>query len=651
MVESGAKEMKTNCFSLCTCVDVRIWDANKSQPAHDYRPRFQIAYFLRPEVPCSHVVGYAKKSLADAAGSASVVNSCPVIRGMVMMGPGNAEQQIHPLLQKHKLALPVEISEMTADGLEGYPRLKILDFLQHMADSGNVHRLLGGKRLWSCHYMLEEFWTNYQQCHPDFGLFQCSDIDYGHCIPVYAHADGGRGFKKSELMVFNWSSAIGSGTGKVNLKDPGVRSMKFRKGKQKRPQQVNLLGHSYETHYMWGVMPAAWHKDDSKFHRVLEEFGNDFMEAFEKGIYAHGIHFRLVLLGLKADLKLQARAGRLTRWYSTCRKSPINPEKPGQTQGLCCWLCGAGQIGMPFEEVHSENPAWFQHLAEWADTPPWLPGQECGLMLGSLSYTSHPAKFFLPDLFHIYLAGFGQDHAASCLVYMLGTLFDGSSVEVQLETLNSAWRLWKKMFHVSTHTYNFNRNMLNFIDSQKVFPTGTWSKASDTPKILNFIVYICSLYEEKVSQDRILSYIENSCKSIGICMKGFYDADLFMETCSQMNMFHFLVYFWGLLSVFWNFQFSRLCWDHTGKTPTCPLLIMCCCLSLNLTPTTLRKLNRRPKSSKAECTSCVATVNWLQQPLLWVDPFGFISPRFIISTIASWISKLFCIGEKNPWMH
>lgn len=482
-------------------------------------------------MPCSQVVQYARKTLADAEGTASIVAACPVVRGMGKVATAKAEDKIHPLLQKHKLALPIEVSLLDGDLVAGYPRLKPLHFLEYMAESGNIHRLLGGKSIWSCGQMLEQFWKDYELCHPDFGFFLDSDVDRSCCIPIYAHADGGRGFKKSELMVFNWSSVIGSGTGKGNNKDHSVKSRLLRKKRNatKDSAQINLLGHSYTTHYLWAVMPAAWHKDDSVFQSMLAEFGRDLAECFEKGVEVQGKHFRLVLLGLKADLKLQARAGRFNRWYSTCRKGPIDPSK-NQTAGLCCWLCGAGCVGLPFEEVNTETPAWYKAFGEWVDTPPWFEGAECGLMTSSFGYNSQPAKFFLPDLFHIYLAGFGQDYAASCLVYMLGITFPGTSVEQQLASLNSSWRLWKKMFHVSSHTYNFNRNMLNFPDAKKVFPTGTWSKASDTPKILKFVLYICSLYDEKVSSDKMLYYIELSCQMIGTCMRCFYDADLMMDS-------------------------------------------------------------------------------------------------------------------------
>ena len=162
--------------------------------------------------------------------------------------------------------------------------------------------------------------------------------------------------------------------------------------------------------------------------------------------------------------------------------------------------------------------------------PPWQEGEECGLLVRSFPYIAHPAKFYLPDLFHIYLAGFGQDHGASCLVYMLGTIFGGSSVEVQLGSLNVAWRFYKRMHHVSTHTYNFTRLILNFLDGTKTYPTGTWSKASDTAKILEFILYTCDLYPEKIAHDKMLVYIRASCKALGVCMRCLYNADFFVAT-------------------------------------------------------------------------------------------------------------------------
>lgn len=107
--------------------------------------------------------------------------------------------------------------------------------------------------------------------------------------------------------------------------------------------------------------------------------------------------------------------------------------------------------------------------------PPWDANDEPPIVTFCHRYMKRPGRFFLPDLFHIYLAGFGQDFAASCLVYMLPVTFwssDAHSVEGQLVILNDAFKLWRKMFKVHTHIATFNRNMLGFPDATKCIQQG-----------------------------------------------------------------------------------------------------------------------------------------------------------------------------------
>ena len=422
---------------------------------------------------------------------------------------------------------------MSGGDLDGYPRLKPIHFLEYMAECNQLKRLTGGKPIESSADMLRGFWHRFEKCHPDFALFTCDEykhIDRGDCIPILCHADGGRGFKKAEFLVFNWSGVLGAGTGKSNKKDPSVRAFK------RKRMQINLLGHSYGTHYMWAVMPASWHKKDEVFEAMMKQFGQDLHECFSTGIMVGNRHLRLVNIGLQADLKFQAKAAKLSRWYSTCRKGPIDANNKNQTLGQCCWLCPAGDVDYPFEDF-SESPDWYEVMDDFADVPPWQGLGLPELLNESIQYTSQPAKFLLPDLFHIYLAGFGQDHAASCLVAMMGPIFGGDSVESQFQCLNSAFRMWKRMHHVTTHTYSFNRNMLNFLDYKRSFPTGTWSKASDTAKIMNFIDFVCDLYSEVLETDKVLYYIKASVHALGISMRGLYEADLWIETCQQNQVF------------------------------------------------------------------------------------------------------------------
>lgn len=319
-------------------------------------------YLFPTEVPCSQVIGFAKKALADSSGTASGVTTCPVVRRLAKIkDKKKAEEQVHPLFKEHSLSLPIELTPLDGELLGGYPRLKPIDFFNYMANTGNLNRLLGGRSIHSAKPFLEAFWKAYEVCHPDFGLYYQKDVDFGSCIPIYIHADGGRGFKKTELMVFNWSSAVGYGSGKQR-----ASRRQFGRGRTNHPQ-VNLIGHSYTNHFLWAVMPQKWHKDDSRFHAMLDAFGEDLFQCYTEGIKVGNHCFRLVVLGLKADCKLQARAGRFTRWYATCRKSVYDPNKDKQTIGYCCWLCPAGHINYPFEEVHTERPRWLEVV--WAFGP------------------------------------------------------------------------------------------------------------------------------------------------------------------------------------------------------------------------------------------------------------------------------------------
>ena len=96
------------------------------------------------------------------------------------------------------------------------------------------------------------------------------------------------------------------------------------------------------------------------------------------------------------------------------------------------------------------------------------------MIASSLAYLDQPSKPYLPDLFHICLAGAGQDYAASAIVYTLPILFappTGSSVDKHLEVLNTTFTCWRKMFRVPVHMTCFNRERLNFQDATKVNST------------------------------------------------------------------------------------------------------------------------------------------------------------------------------------
>ncbi|CAE7244235.1 UPF1 [Symbiodinium sp. CCMP2592] len=479
------------------------------------------------KVPCSKMVGLAKAMKADGLAT----SAGGFIHEMSKISEKNAEGQAHKLLNKHKLSLPIPLRGIHGDpAIAGFPRLKPSDIFQFMADSGHLNKLLGGRSLQNSHLLLLSFWENYRAIHPDFELFSShhSDIPLEECIPIVAHIDGGRGYKKSEFMIFNWGAVIGSGSGKKNKKDPAVRAF----GVSGYKMQLPLLGHSYTTHFLYAAMPSSWHKNsETSFQALLRTFAEDLRECFDDGISWKGRVLRLVCIGLKGDLKLQARAGRLVRWFTTARKAPYSETAKGS--GQCCWLCSAGDVSAPFEEIQSESPAWLQQMPTFTE-PPWQPGLEGGMLRPSLSYMDRPAKFYLADLFHVYLAGVGQDFCSSCLVYMLSNLFAGppgnNSVDAQIENLNAVFRNWRVAKKEAVHLTAFTRDKLQFFDATSAFPSGSWSKAADTARITKFILYMCETHRDTCKDDKIMLYIYRAASAISRFMQALYACDLWMDS-------------------------------------------------------------------------------------------------------------------------
>ena len=488
-------------------------------------------------MPCKKIVDLAKALDADGLGALQSAG-CDFVQKVARLKASNAEEKMHGLLEDHGLSLPIPLDTITdKKDLKGFPRLKPLHLFAYMAETGHLNKLLGGRSPNAAQGILVEFWSNYQKIHPDFELFEKDDIALEDCIPILAHIDGGRGYKKSENMIFDWSAVIGSGRGRKSGKDPGIRSFR-RVGDKAR---LALLGHSYASHYLYASMPAAWHKtNEDAFRQLLETFAEDLLECFEEGISYQGRVLRLLLLGLKGDLKMQVRAGRLTRWYSTARKKPVDPNKPMKVTGQCCPWCLAGDISLPFEDIGSKAPAWKVHKEQQAGVPepPWTtPG---GMLQSSLGYKLDPAKFYLPDLFHIYLAGVGQDFAASCVVYLLPICFAGplgdNSVESQLEIFTKSLQQWRKQAKAPLHLTVLNREKLTYVDNTKYYPTGTWSKCADTTTIVRFIQYVCSQHPDKCRRDvdPIMFCMQNACDAIGAFVQGLYNADLWIAAVLHM---------------------------------------------------------------------------------------------------------------------
>lgn len=113
-----------------------------------------------------------------------------------------------------------------------------------------------------CHKLVI-FWRLFQQQWPSHDV--CADIqakvvDPAFLIPCYIHGDGGRGYKKSEIMCLQWQPILGKGTRKTF------------KGPEEFP--LNFLGRSFATRFIFAVMPRGCYKHTSApLNRLFRAFG------------------------------------------------------------------------------------------------------------------------------------------------------------------------------------------------------------------------------------------------------------------------------------------------------------------------------------------------------------------------------------------
>ena len=261
-----------------------------------------------------------------------------------------------------------------------------------MASTGNLNRRLGSRSIHSAIPFLEAFWKAYKVCHPDFSLYYREDVDLGSCIPVYIYADGGRGLEKTKLMVFNWSSAVGYGSGKQR-----ASRRKFGRGRSNHPQ-VNLIGHSYTNRKPFFVGCDATQMTkmirDSMLCSTLSVKTSS--RATRKGSKLETFVFALWCWDWRRIASCKLVQGGLPDGTPPARNPFMIQTKKKQTIGYCCWLCPAGHINyptIPLKKIHTERPRWLEVIDEFALV------EECGLLVRSFPYIAHPAKFYLPDLF------------------------------------------------------------------------------------------------------------------------------------------------------------------------------------------------------------------------------------------------------------
>lgn len=519
--------------------------------------------------------------MAEIAGAFAGRSDDPALHSMAGCPERDAEKAMQKALTKFDLTLSVPVTYIDVGGEHPVPCLKPTDYIQTMSDRGYLHRVLGCSvdscdltkiQINICFFLqclyvicslpfistptsfaaipclgkhvLPQFWARLKVLEPDLQVFR--DLDSGvladsTLVPLLVHGDGGRTFKRDELMVVQFQPVLGQGTRKSCLARPGSIG-------------VNLKGHSFTTRFLFGVMQKVMYSADPlTFQCFLEEFARDLEKLYYTGIYHErtATNLKFAVIGVKGDLPFLAKAGNMNRTYLHIRKHRPGPNSKPLTG--CCWLCLAGSeradgTPVPFEDF-SDSALWLStrgtsNMYPWENFPPFVQYLPFSL--------SDAPGFFKLDVLHIYHLGIGRDFSASSLVYILTNLYEGSSVPENLETMNADLKQFLKETKKHIHFKKLSRDMLGFA-STSVYPSGHWSKGMDTPIMIQFVGWLLNKFDATSRVDLLL---KAGCDAIDDCMTTMLSASLWMTPLEAQSVglgaVKFLRVYGKMALHFWN---------------------------------------------------------------------------------------------------
>ena len=425
------------------------------------------------EAPCNHAVEMAKAAVEDSGNDSRDIPQA--LKELASIRENDAEEACHKLFKKYSLTIPVEIETIEAGDqgeLKKLPVVKFSTWAQYLLDYEKLELLVGVPEQ-EMEPRLEEFWCRFKMLYPEHQIYVLAEngtLELKRTVPVFAHVDEGRTYKKSALLILSVHGCLGKGTrsyAKRIVRKPHIK---------RDPMGMNYVGSTWSTHFTIGsLLRSLINQDASCLNSLMSTFGQDMSDLATQGITITSANGRkrlwIQIIGIKGDLPALGKIGNFVRNYSRVPKKAVS-KKP--CPGIC-WLCKAGQEHpehIAFEDFRP-GAAWEQTTFEerpWNTEPPVLAEIPC--------IPDQPEAFFMTDFWHNFHSGLAKFWVANALVIFLFTpnMVPARSIEKKLEWLSSDFQSFCKRANITPFLKEFTRDNLS-LDSFESYPQGLWSKA------------------------------------------------------------------------------------------------------------------------------------------------------------------------------
>ena len=375
--------------------------------------------------------------------------------------------------------------------------------------------------------VLSDFCEHFERLHPTHPVvleLQTGAVHPGALVPLLIHGDGGRHYRKSEILVVQWQSMIGRGT-RESAQGSNKRRLN-QDGDDVYAAECNMLGHSFSTRFLIGSMIKKYYKESpATLLKFMGQVSTFCGELYTKGVMHRGVTLKFIVLGCKGDLPYLSKIASMERNFLHTRKKKTK-NKPKDLPGIC-WLCAAGRNDangeVPYEDFSTE--AMWMASQGVHNEKPWL---ETPTILQSILHDPlQQPSFFTLDIFHILNAGIYKDFVASSLVLILPQLGE-TSAEKNMDAMNRVLAEFLKQQHVLLHCRFLSLKLIG-ADSLQKYPVGGWTKGQDSVILMKFIPYLMETIASEVIQDKPFRYIYAGTRAMNQCMQLLYAEGVWMR--------------------------------------------------------------------------------------------------------------------------